>query len=404
MELYKPLRSIILSKEEVDSSDLAGYELARDIVGNTICADLIDYLSRDHRFSGLPAMLGRRFIDGFYVTPSSEPHYARRMAIKLKRGARLRADVVSELFKYLRYRYELSERVLVHHAKLAADAMVGKALEMWRDSMDETAPALPTSEGKAEGAHPVVIGAVSASLTGLEGQALRRGDDGLLEYLRDIGAGSPDSRLAAVRTIAGDLLDRQLYKPIARSDDASRALATEVYGKFGGASERRQLEVEAASYAGLIEGWHVLLWIPSPDMRLKAAGVLVHDGRSVLPLHEFDKATLKRGTEIYDSHQALWAVSIYVHPSVSERKREVIRRRLSGKLGVTWAVDVEAIQPSPLIQLAAREVAGDLGLTTTELDDLTVDIAAAGGEETFDSLLARAAAVAKERASRRRKR
>ena len=43
--------------------------------------------------------------------------------------------MVTELLKHLRYRYELSERALVHHAKLAADAMLGKAIAMWRDAL-----------------------------------------------------------------------------------------------------------------------------------------------------------------------------------------------------------------------------------------------------------------------------
>ncbi len=39
-----------------------------DLVGNTICADLVDYLQCDHLFTGLPAKLGHRLIQGIYVT------------------------------------------------------------------------------------------------------------------------------------------------------------------------------------------------------------------------------------------------------------------------------------------------------------------------------------------------
>ena len=63
---------LILSKlqghEPTDASER--YPFVGDIVGNTICADLIDYLQRDHEFTGLPAKLGDRFIHGFYVTRS----------------------------------------------------------------------------------------------------------------------------------------------------------------------------------------------------------------------------------------------------------------------------------------------------------------------------------------------
>ncbi len=57
------------------------------------------------------------------------------MVLRIQRDSQTRADVVTELLKHLRYRYELSERVLVHHAKLAADAMIGKALSIWRDAL-----------------------------------------------------------------------------------------------------------------------------------------------------------------------------------------------------------------------------------------------------------------------------
>jgi len=136
-DLKAALEPLILSKLEVkDPPEPARrYPFVADIVGNTICADLIDYLQRDHRFTGLPLELGRRFLDGFYVTASDHPLQASRMVVQICKNSRPRADVVSELLKHLRYRYELSERALVHHAKLAADAMIGKLMEIWRDSL-----------------------------------------------------------------------------------------------------------------------------------------------------------------------------------------------------------------------------------------------------------------------------
>jgi HD superfamily phosphohydrolase len=151
-DLYLELRPLILSKEEftgpggkrkrIDATERLRFPFVADMVGNTICADLTDYLQRDHTFLGLPISLGERFMSAFYVTPTHEsplPHekgplYQQRMAVLLHRDGRIRADVVTELLKHLRYRYELQERALVHHAKLAADAMVGRLLELWIDS------------------------------------------------------------------------------------------------------------------------------------------------------------------------------------------------------------------------------------------------------------------------------
>ncbi len=164
-ELADALRPLILSKEEQFERPFGEwpeparrYPFVGDIVGNTICADLLDYLPRDHANTGLPMQLGRRFLDGFYVTPtgSNQPtQYQQRMVVKIVRAGAERADAVSELFKYLRYRYELSERALVHHAKVAADAMMGKLLEVLIEDktltlLEEKLPGVVTREQSSE--------------------------------------------------------------------------------------------------------------------------------------------------------------------------------------------------------------------------------------------------------------
>src|SRR5690606_14624812 len=111
------------------------YPFVHDIVGNTICADLIDYLQRDHLHTGLPIALGSRFINGAQVLTADHPTHPHRMAVRVSRNAQLRHDVLTEILKYLRYRYELSERVLYHHTKLAADAMLAKLFASWVEAL-----------------------------------------------------------------------------------------------------------------------------------------------------------------------------------------------------------------------------------------------------------------------------
>ncbi|MCZ7607597.1 MAG: HD domain-containing protein [Planctomycetota bacterium] len=57
-ELVKYLKVLVLSG--TGSADALPRDLrfVKDPIGNTICADLLDYLPRDHYFSGLPAQLG----------------------------------------------------------------------------------------------------------------------------------------------------------------------------------------------------------------------------------------------------------------------------------------------------------------------------------------------------------
>jgi HD superfamily phosphohydrolase len=142
--LKRALWIILLSKTDKKTTAdenlrmIGKYPFVADLVTNTICADLLDYLPRDHTFTGLPVELGQRFMSAFYVVPKAdgkeEIHYPERMALRISDGGRERHDIKSELLKHLRYRYELQERAIVHHAKLAADSMLGKALELWHDN------------------------------------------------------------------------------------------------------------------------------------------------------------------------------------------------------------------------------------------------------------------------------
>src|SRR5207249_3027573 len=152
-----------------------------------------------------------------------------------------RDDAVSELFKFLRYRYELSERVLVHHTKLAADAMVGKALEMWHDALwIEEATRKSTNIDKSdldrlrdqiEKSSGDTLRDIDASTRNrMEEELLRRGDDGLLEHLLDFSkeGAKTDKRLFGVQTLTAGLLYRQLFKLIGHCRSA-RSNAEQIY-------------------------------------------------------------------------------------------------------------------------------------------------------------------------------
>jgi HD superfamily phosphohydrolase len=137
-ELRAQLRHLALPKWSHEGK--SKYPFVEDIVGNTICADLIDYLARDFYNTGLPAGLGVHFLTYFFVTRDDDKDMPQRLALRLTKADRTRGnrpDVVSEVMKYLRHRYELGERVLEHHTHVAADAMLGRAFEFLRDIVKE---------------------------------------------------------------------------------------------------------------------------------------------------------------------------------------------------------------------------------------------------------------------------
>jgi HD superfamily phosphohydrolase len=390
-DLKSELQRLVLSKCDYDEVP-SKYPFVEDLVGNTICADLLDYLPRDHTFLGLPIALGHRFREYMYVTgiTHDDPEMRQRIVIQVESGGHERSDIITEILKFLRYRYEESERVLNHHAKLAADAMIGKLLAMQRDALwteaaadllgdlpeagrrdvdvlrawiEQEQPSPRPGAGKfdpADGAELLIQHLDKVAEANLENQLRTRGDDGLLEHIwaQSSSSGGSDGRMDAISSLARNVLDRRLYKPLAASYHADRALkrdAERIWKLWGNKDERRRLEVEAANYIGLEEKWHLVLWIPHPDMKLKLADVLVglrDDEVTKLGAHS------ESCQDIYDSHERLWAVSVFGHRSLREDdlKRDVLLAWLRERLKITrWELGPTATKERLIIDAFALE-------------------------------------------------
>lgn len=412
LSLLDELSLLILSKLKRNSV-VSSYPFVGDIVGNTICADLIDYLRRDHWFTGLPIALGHRFVNDFYVMDSRHKHFPKRMVVRIARDGHLRADVVTELVKYLRYRYELTERVLTHHAKVAADAMISKLLEMWSDSMwvDAAASAYPdviarvgrddmdavnaaiASEASTRGLDPAQANqGIRASVEDqLEATFTERSDDGLLEHVVDQARRlSADRRSRGIEALATAVLNRDLFKLIGRAESrADMALAQEKFDAFGRAEARRQLERAAARLAGLEHGWQVVIWLPNPDMKLKVAGVLVDNDDGVAPLDRIEDAS----GQIVAQHRDLWAISVFAHPAV----RSALDTRMADVLlsSLRTDMDIRLVRWDGEPVLTTHELAANVIAERGHLDTdgrvalLSLVPAAAGGTPTFRDLLVR---------------
>ena len=158
----------------------------------------------------------------------------------------------------------------MHHTKLAADAMVGKTLEMyhdalWIDHAKRTHPKLraDTTDITAFKAHfRSAFSAKKAEVIDktvkdpIEDLFLVHGDDGLLERLYALAQerSATDSRWAGIQALVGDLLERRLFKRIALTSD--NAEAKEIYGLWGHSPEsRRNLERAVARAAEIDPAW-----------------------------------------------------------------------------------------------------------------------------------------------------
>jgi len=143
-ELLKSKNSILLISEVIDEIDSRSHPpdliihrdmFLIDIIGNTICADLIDYAKRDAANAGLKVSFDDRILrylcvvsvrDRAYV-PGAKP--AIRSAIQVFTN-KLRHDVLSEMSGLLKARYLISERITFHPTKCAAGACLGTAVQL----------------------------------------------------------------------------------------------------------------------------------------------------------------------------------------------------------------------------------------------------------------------------------
>ena len=99
----------------------------RDLVGNTVCADLIDYLQRDWRHIGKPRYLDTRLLQYIEILTNGSTS---KLAVNLRSDSnrRPRPDVMSAILELLENRYHLWEVALLHRTKTCASAMLERAI------------------------------------------------------------------------------------------------------------------------------------------------------------------------------------------------------------------------------------------------------------------------------------
>ena len=180
-----------------------------DIVGNTLSADLLDYLARDAKRLGLANVFDPKLLKYYVlvtqhapnVKPPSGARYFTRCAIDLndyKRG-RIRSERINDVFRLLDFRHEIHEKAIHHRIVQAAVAMLCRAV-----MLAEASPTLENVYAIGEPHHVVA------------------GDDRFLSALMTNGKGD-DRRY---HSIGQKLAERRLYRPLMMipGDDADDLL------------------------------------------------------------------------------------------------------------------------------------------------------------------------------------
>lgn len=256
----------------------------KQIVGGTIASDILDYLARDAYFTGLKLSVDARVTSYFKVDRASQNLY-----IDLAKHELLREDILSEIVRLLEARYYFSERVYYHHAKVAAGALVARAVET-----------------------ALAAGAVK------ETDFYDQTDASVLDLLERATDRSAPPVRERVRGFVQRFRARQLPKracvfPRYENEGVQESLVARYFAP-GGAKARAEAEARIADLVRFATGKKVdvIVYCPAKSMQLKEARMHVRwpGIASIEPLSAF-ATRVPRLADLEQSYRNLWKFYVF---------------------------------------------------------------------------------------------
>lgn len=321
-----------------------------DAIGNTICADLLDYARRDFKMTGIVGDYDDRVFRWFTLGEKKDddgvPHV--RLAIKVY-SKKLKQDILREVLKVLELRYDLTDRVVLHSAKCCASAMLGRVvaalglddstarmlemgddallhwLERQLDALGRLLDCLSEAACPDDQLQACLVGIDEPVLDALSKTIQLDAEHARFECWRMLDAATV-SRQREEISVARGLLDRLrsrhyyrlVFEVDAAGDSNARRNISNTYSQ-----PRKTLELarEIESGCGMVRGT-VVVHCPSRDSNLKEASVLLlYDpaqeprplsGASDIPQLQPYAEHARGTTKAYDK---LWRLRVYVHPA-----------------------------------------------------------------------------------------
>jgi HD superfamily phosphohydrolase len=328
-----------------------------DIVGNTICADYLDYLRRDAANVGLDVLNDDRVISSFYVaqvtttdqrgeTPVERK--ALRMALSLvDRRGKSRFDTCTGVVDLVRRRYRFAEIIYYHKTKVAASAMFAKAFALLKKVPEvredlqrvvEHADIDLLIEELTNKTHDAFGGMRDSFLpTALLDPEI--GDESLNLFLqhrawREIRVAHKDRTFEGMRkplralAFLQGIVRRRLYKVcLSMNQDVFKMLmegskadepavdhemAEMIRDLRSREGHREDIELKMAHAAGWAED-SVLLYVPPRKVQAKGIETYALDREGVVTLGRHSVVAPK-ALELSRDYQALWRLIVLVHP------------------------------------------------------------------------------------------
>ena len=276
------------------------------VLSDTICSDLCDYLARDAYYTGLNLSVDPRLVNYFKVDRESGNLY-----IDLAKRNLLREDILSEIVRTLEARYYFSERVYYHHAKVAAGTLVAHAVEL-----------------------ALVRGAVT------DQDLFLQTDDSLIELLRSRAdrLSSDDSRrmLSLLdRFVRRRLPKRVCVYPRYQNSSVQEKFVSRFFAR-GQFEERSATEYRLSDLARFASGTDVDVLITCPAARMQLKEVETHvrwpGESSVRPLAEFADR-VPRLADLSRSYRDLWKFYVFADtddPTLLRKLQELAAEEFKG--------------------------------------------------------------------------
>jgi len=253
------------------------------VVSSTVDADLLDYLRRDSFFAGLRQDYDDRVFSYFTLEQG-------QLLINMVKHGLDRSDARTEILHLLRMRYMLTERIYLHHAKIAAGAMISKAVELH-------------TRGTLRG---------EEAFYGL-------GDQTFMDFL----AGLPGPAVA--QQLIEAVASRRLYK---RAYVLSGVSLGEDQGEFirryaGQSAEREAAENAIAAKTKLKPG-QVIFYCPKASF-FKEVRVPVKHRLGIGPLYQFDSNSGEVGA-MARQYESLWRAYVFCPAEKTDAVRRVCEK------------------------------------------------------------------------------
>ena len=356
----------------LQSTNKIRLDACRDMIGNTICADLLDYIYRDWYHVGKPRPFDDRLLqymeirskDPRTLANNRTPLVSDQFIISLGKRPKIRSDAVSHILELLEWRYSLAETVLFHRTKLSAAAMLDRALyELWGDN---------TSEDNL----------IDICLPLSDEELLTRCRSIADNNVKDLRAGATNllARYQTASRLLSALQSRGLYKQVStllytdlhvEQIDAIKSQFSPLRAAGSSAEEiaardsakarnmlLRKLEIDfKLNYGSLV------MYCPS-KMNRKIAQVKIAVGNEVAKLSDYESRD-KHDRELTGGHleaqlkrfDRLWRVHFFLDPKEEKRIGEARTSLL--KLGIEYLA-LGHVSPNLTPEAAARLVASGL--------------------------------------------